>query len=56
MPYNFEQEDTHSLLKLSRPVKAPLVSSMVPEMSLWSRSLERRNKRMLTMTETCSSF
>lgn len=38
--------DTHSLLRLSNPEKAPLVSSIVPEMSLWSSSLWRmREKR-----------
>lgn len=33
--------DTHSLVRLSIPQKAPLVSSIVPEMSLWSSSLWR---------------
>lgn len=38
--------DAHSLLRLSSPEKAPLVSSIVPEMSLWSSSLWRtREKR-----------
>lgn len=37
--------DTHSLLRFSRPVKAPLVSSIVPEISLWSRSLESRRQK-----------
>lgn len=37
--------DTHSLLRFSRPVKAPLVSSIVPEMSLWSSSLGRAQER-----------
>lgn len=37
---------TYSLLRLSNPEKAPLVSSIVPEMSLWSSSLWRaREKR-----------
>lgn len=39
--HNFRTRDTHSLLRFSRPVKAPLVSSIVPEMSLWSSSLGR---------------
>lgn len=33
--------DTHSLVRLSMPQKAPLVSSIVPEMSLRSSSLWR---------------
>lgn len=38
--------DTYSLVRLSNPEKAPLVSSIVPEMSLWSSSLWRmREKR-----------
>lgn len=36
--------DTYSLLRLSNPEKAPLVSSIVPEMSLWSSSLWRGRK------------
>lgn len=49
---NFKPRNTHSLLRFSRPVKAPLVSSIVPEMSLWSSSLgrgqERAHNRCLT--------
>lgn len=41
----FMPRDTHSLLRFSRPVKAPLVSSIVPEMSLWSSSLGRGQER-----------
>lgn len=41
----FKPRDTHSLLRFSRPVKAPLVFSIVPEMSLWSSSLGRGQKR-----------
>ena len=40
------QGHTHSLLRLSSPVKALLVSSIVPEISLWSRSLGRRHRRL----------
>lgn len=43
-PQKSQRRDTHSLLRLSRPVKAPLVSSIVPEISLWSRSLGRRQR------------
>lgn len=44
--------DTHSLLRLSNPEKAPLVSSIVPEMSLWSSSLWRtREKRGIRKME-----
>lgn len=44
--------DTHSLLRLSNPAKAPLVSSIVPEMSLWSSSLWRmREKRGIRKME-----
>lgn len=42
---NFKPRDTHSLLRFSSPVKAPLVSSIVPEMSLWSSSLGRGQER-----------
>lgn len=45
-PQSFQPRDTHSLLRLSSPVKAPVVSSMVPEMSLWSRSLGRRQTKL----------
>lgn len=41
-PTHYKHQDTHSLLRLSSPVKAPLVSSIVPEISLWSRSLGSR--------------
>lgn len=41
-PSELQTRHTHSLLRLSSPVKAPLVSSIVPEISLWSRSLGRR--------------
>lgn len=44
--------DTHSLMRLSNPEKAPLVSSIVPEMSLWSSSLWRmREKRRIRTAE-----
>lgn len=43
--HNFRTRDTHSLLRFSRPVKAPLVSSIVPEMSLWSSSLGRGQEK-----------
>lgn len=43
-PQKGQRRDTHSLLRLSSPVKAPLVSSIVPEISLWSRSLGRRQR------------
>jgi len=43
-PQKLQLGDTHSLLRLSSPVKAPLVSSIVPEILLWSRSLGRRRK------------
>lgn len=44
--------DTHSLLRLSNPEKAPLVSSIVPDMSLWSSSLWRmREKRGIRKME-----
>lgn len=34
-----KEEKTHSFRSFFRPAKAPLVSSIVPEMSLWSSSL-----------------
>lgn len=43
-PAELRAADTHSLLRLSSPEKAPLVSSIVPEISLWSRSLGRGQK------------
>lgn len=43
-PHGSLRAHTHSLLRLSSPVKAPLVSSIVPEISLWSRSLGRRDE------------
>lgn len=47
-----EERGTHSLLRLSNPEKAPLVSSIVPEMSLWSSSLWRvREKRRIRKVE-----
>lgn len=45
-PHGSFSAHTHSLLRLSSPVKAPLVSSIVPEISLWSRSLGRRDRRL----------
>lgn len=36
---------TYSLVRLSIPQKAPLVSSIVPEMSLWSSSLWRMREK-----------
>lgn len=42
---NKRKSDTHSLLRLSNPEKAPLVSSIVPEMSLWSSSLWRTREK-----------
>lgn len=41
---DFRRWSTHSLFRLSRPRKAPFVSSIVPEISLWSSSLKRRQK------------
>lgn len=54
------------MLRLSNPEKAPLVSSIVPEMSLWSSSLWRMREkrvrikkmeggRMRTRTESAST-
>lgn len=45
-------DNTHSLLRLSSPAKAPLVSSIVPEISLWSRSLGKRQTVSSTSTLT----
>ena len=45
-PHRSFSAHTHSLLRLSSPVKAPLVSSIVPEISLWSRSLGKRDRRL----------
>lgn len=36
------------MFRLSSPEKAPLVSSIVPEMSLWSSSLQRQRERSST--------
>lgn len=47
--------DTHSLLRLSSPVNAPLVSSIVPEISLWPRSLGKTDRQLTTQFSTRSS-
>lgn len=46
---------THSLLRLSSPVKAPLVSSIVPEISLWPRSLGKTDRQLTTSHSAPSS-